>query len=409
MPELSSAAVVTVGSELVGGLRVDTNTAEVARALSRFGFSVHEAISVGDSERILADVLRRLTASYALVVTTGGLGPTHDDITRDAACAALGRAMEADPAIVKALQPAIARHGDSRSTADVLTQALVLEGAEVVLPTSGTAPGQVISTPAGQLILLPGPPSEMRPMLYRVLGRFNATVAEPRELGVTGKAESDVQHAAQRALSAFDGIVLTVLSKPGDVRLILVDDGAGERSLGQAVEAVAAELGDACYSIDGSSLAEELVSAAGTRSLTVATAESCTGGMVAAAITDVPGASAVFLGGVVSYADDVKRSALRVSNRTLGEYGAVSAEVAAEMAEGARSALGADFAVATTGIAGPDGGSADKPVGLVWFAVAGPSGTVTTARRFFGGSRESVRARATATALDLLRLAALSG
>jgi len=409
MPGLRSAAIVTVGSELVDGLRVDTNTAEVARALGRFGFSVHEAISVGDSEQILADVLRRLTASYALVVTTGGLGPTHDDITRDAACEALGRAMAADTAIVEALQPAIARHGESGSAADMLTQALVLEGAEVVLPTTGTAPGQVISTPAGHLILLPGPPSEMRPMLSRVLARFTATVAEPRELGVTGVAESDVQHAAQRALSAFHGIVLTVLSKPGDVRVILIDDGAGERTLGQAAVAVAAELADACYSLDGSSLAEELVSAASARSLTIATAESCTGGMVAAAITDVAGASAVFLGGIVSYADEIKRSALAVSGRTLAEYGAVSPQVAAEMAQGARSANGADLAVATTGIAGPDGGSADKPVGLVWFAVASPNGTVTTERRFFGGNRESVRARATATALDLLRRTALLG
>jgi len=409
MPEPRSAAIVTVGSELVDGLRVDTNTAEVARALGRFGFSVHEAISVGDSEQVLADVLRRLTASYALVVTTGGLGPTHDDITRDAACAALGRPMQTDPTIVKALQPAIARHSEPRSAADMLTQALVLEGAEVVVPTTGTAPGQVISTPAGQLILLPGPPSEMRPMLARVLVRFTATVAEPRELGVTGTAESDVQHAAQRALSAFDGIVLTVLSKPGDVRVIMIDDGAGERTLGLAAVAVAAGLGDACYSIDGSTLAQALVSAVGTRGLTLATAESCTGGMVAAAITDVAGASAVFLGGVVSYANEVKQSALRVNSATLDEFGAVSAQVATEMAEGARSALGADLAVSTTGIAGPDGGSADKPVGLVWFAVAGPNGTVTTERRFFGGSRESVRARATATALNLLRLTALQG
>jgi len=240
-----------------------------------------------------------------------------------------------------------------------------------------------------------------------VLARFTAIVAEPRELGVTGMAESDVQHAAQRALSAFDGIVLTVLSKPGDVRVILIDEGAGECGLVRAAEAVATELGDACYSIDGSSLAEKLVSTAGACGLTLATAESCTGGMIAAAITDVAGASAVFLGGVVSYANEVKRSALRVNSATLDEFGAVSAQVAAEMAEGARSALGADLAVATTGIAGPDGGSVDKPVGLVWFAVAGSNGTVTTERRFFGGTRESVRARATATALNLLRLTAL--
>lgn len=409
MPAPKSAAIVTVGSELVDGLRVDTNTAEVARALGRFGFTVREAISVGDSEEILSDVLRRLCTAYSLVVTTGGLGPTHDDVTRDAAASALGRAMSADPGIIAALQPAIARHSDSGSAADILTQALVLEGAEVVLPTTGTAPGQVISTPSGQLVLLPGPPSEMRPMLARVLNRFDAAVAEPRELGVTGLPESDVQHAAQRALAAFGGIVLTVLAKPGDVRVILIDSGAGEYALKRAAEAVAAELGDACYSTRGSSLAEELVAEAGARHLTLASAESCTGGMVAAAITDVPGSSVVFLGGVVSYSNEVKRTALGVAEQTLEEWGAVSAQVAREMAQGARTRLSADLAVATTGIAGPDGATADKPVGLVWFALASASGTMTTERRFFGGSRESVRARATSTALDLLRRAARQG
>lgn len=407
MPPVGSAAIITIGSELVDGLRVDTNTAEIARSLGRHGFVVREAISVGDSEETLADVLRRVTAAYALVVATGGLGPTHDDITRDATALALGLAMCADSSIVAALQPAIARHTDSRSGADILTQALVLEGAEVLLPTTGTAPGQVVGTPAGRLVLLPGPPPEMRPMLAQVLERYEATVAEPRELGVTGKAESDVQHAAQRALSAYPGIILTVLARPGDVRVLLIDDGAGESALDEAARAIAAELGDACYSVDGSALPQTLVAAAKARSLTLGTAESCTGGMVAAAITDVPGSSAVFNGGIVSYANDAKRALLGVRAETLAEYGAVSAEVASEMAEGGRARLGVDLAVATTGVAGPDGGTADKPVGLVWFALAGATGTSTVGRTFFGGDRNSIRARATATALDLLRLASL--
>ena len=406
MSHAGSAAIITIGSELVDGLRVDTNTAEIARALGRFGFRVTEAISVGDSEDAVADVLRRVTAEYALVITTGGLGPTHDDVTRDAAASALGIALQRDAGVAAALQPAIARHTDARSAADILTQALVLRGAELLLPTTGTAPGQIVDTPGGQLVLLPGPPSEMRPMLTRVLQRFEVSVAEPRELGVTGMAESDVQHGAQRALVAFPGTILTVLAKPGDVRVLIIDDGAGENQLDEAATAVAAELGDACYSVRGETLAETLVATAGVRGLTLATAESCTGGMVAAAITDVPGSSAMFCGGIVAYANNAKRDLLGVSADTLAAYGAVSAQVASEMAQGARDRYGVDLAVATTGIAGPGGGTVDKPVGLVWFSIASAGPTMAVERRFLGGSRDSVRSRATAAALDLLRLAA---
>ena len=400
------AAIVTIGSELVEGLRIDTNTAEIARDVSRVGFSVAEAISVGDDEVQLAATLKRLTSAYELVVVTGGLGPTHDDVTRDAASSALSLPMCADPALVAFLEPFVARHTDPRSGAQVLTQALVLEGAEVLAPVTGTAAGQVVSTPAGTLVLLPGPPREMHPMLSRVLERFSAVKATPRELGVTGMPESDVQHAAQTALAAFYAIQLTVLAKPGDCRVILLDSGAGEAALGRAADAVAREIGAACYSLDGATLAETIVREASARGVTIATAESCTGGMVAAALTDVPGASAAFLGGVVCYADAAKLRLLDVDPADLAHEGAVSQLVAEEMALGARDRFGADVCVAITGIAGPDGGSEDKPVGTVWFAVLSRVGRGTSEQfvvRWTGASREAIRARATSMALDLVR------
>jgi len=399
----ATAAVITVGSELVEGLRVDTNTAHVARRVARLGFRVTEATSVGDDVELLSSAIRRLSNANELVVVTGGLGPTHDDVTRDATSVALGIPLAADPTIESWLSEISYRHVDPASRRAVLTQALVLAGAEVLWPTTGTAPGQVVLTGMGCVVLLPGPPSEMGEMLDRALSRFDSVTAAPLELGVVGMAESDVQHAAQRALVGHPGVTLTVLAKPGDVRVVLIDSGATAHGLDQAADAVAVELGLACYSRTGETLAEATVSALLGAGLTLATAESCTGGLVSAAITDVPGSSSALLGGFVTYANEAKIELLDVPGGLLAQFGAVSEQTAIAMAEGARTRLRADIAVSVTGIAGPDGGSEDKPVGLVWFAVAAAPGTTAHERRFIRGSRASIRARATATALDLVR------
>jgi len=398
-----SAAIITVGSELTEGLRVDTNTAPVARHLQRHGFHVAEALSVGDDVEQLVSALRRLTMVHALVVTTGGLGPTHDDVTRDAAADALGVELAPDPDLMAFLSPFIDRHSEPGSADQVLSQALVLKGAHVLAPANGTAAGQVVATPAGVLVLLPGPPREMLPMLTAWLAGFPATRAEVVELGVTGLPESDVQLAAQRALSGTPGIGLTVLATPGDLRVLLLDEGAGEGVLARAGQAVCAEIGDACYSSAGETLAETLVHAASGAELTIAIAESCTGGMVCAAITDVPGASSVLLGGVVAYANAAKVDLLSVPAGLLAQYGSVSEETARAMAEGARLRFGADIAVSTTGVAGPGGATPEKPVGLVWFAVATAQGTQACMKRMAGADRYAVRSRATAVALDLVR------
>ena len=243
MPEPRSAAIVTVGSELVEGLRVDTNTAEVARDLQRYGFRVSEAVSLGDDIGTLSSALARLTSEHSLVVTTGGLGPTHDDITREAVSLALGRPLVADEALTRFLGRFLARHAEPEAADQLFKQALVLSGAEILTPSSGTAAGQVVATPAGTLVLLPGPPREMRPMLAEWLGRFSPTRAEAIDLGVVGMPESDVQIAAQRALLTSTGIGLTVLARPGDVRVLLLDEGAGEDGLAAARDAVAHAIG----------------------------------------------------------------------------------------------------------------------------------------------------------------------
>lgn len=399
-----TAAVVTVGTELVRGLAVDTNTAEIARALSGAGVDVMEAVSVADDESVLTDHLARCTALYDLVVVTGGLGPTHDDVTRQAAARALGVELVRDDSIASGLQASAVRHRDARAAEQVFRQADVLAGATVLPAVRGTAPGQIVPTGRGELVLFPGPPQEMRPMLDGLVARLSGAAAAPAVLRCAGLSESDLQVLAQDVLGQRTDIELTVLAKPGDVRVVLFDRGAGEPALAAAAAAIAERAGEACYSDDGASLAEVLLRRAGAAGLSIATAESCTGGLVGGAITAVPGSSASYLGGVVSYSNEVKTTILGVDPALIETLGAVSDAVAMAMAAGVRDLTGADLAIAVTGVAGPDGGTTAKPVGTVWFAVADAQGCRAELRRF-PGDRDGVRERAVTTALDLLRRA----
>ena len=400
----ASAAVVTVGTELVSGVAVDTNTAEIALALAGAQVEVCEAVSIGDDIGLLADTLRRLVASWDLIVVTGGLGPTHDDITRQAACEALDVPCSRDETVVERLRASVFRHIDARAREQLLVQADILQGARVIAAVKGTAPGQIVPTERGSLVLLPGPPREMRPMLRSLVAELAGDAPEPYVVRTSGMAESDVQLVASDVLDDRPDIRLTVLAKLGDVRVILFGRGATVSDLREAGEAIASRLGDSVYSTDGATLPETVLALARARGATIALAESCTGGLVAGALTDVPGASDVFIGGVVSYADSFKSAALGVPEDVLARSGAVSEEVARAMAEGVGRLSGATFACAITGIAGPGGGSPEKPVGTVWFGLLTPSGT-TAFKRSFAGDRDAVRERSTVTALDTLRRA----
>ncbi len=398
---MRTAAVLVIGSELVTGVRSDTNSTEVAAALLAAGFATDEIVARPDDEAAIAATVRRLVSAHDLVVVTGGLGPTHDDVTREAVSHALGLRLVSDPRLADRLKAVARRHRDPEAAAQVLRQADVLEGARLLEPSTGTAPGQVVSGPWGNVVMLPGPPHEMRPMLEEFL-RTVRTGTVHRLVRCVNVSESDVQVVAQRLLSAYTGIGFTVLASPALVDAVLFDEGAGEEVLDRAVAEIAGALAEDCYSTDGSTLAETVITSARDASLSIAVAESCTGGLLGGALTAVPGASEAFRGGIVSYADDVKTAALGVPDATLAAHGAVSAETARAMAEGVRERLGANIAVAVTGIAGPDGGSPSKPAGTVWFAVAGAEGSSATLRHLFGG-RDGVRTRAVVTALDLLR------
>lgn len=394
-----------VGTELVAGIRLDTNGAEVAGALAAAGYVTTRREILPDEVEVLAERIAALVDSHDVVVVTGGLGPTHDDVTREAAADALGLDLDTHSVIEARLQPVLARHRIPDAAAQVLRQAQVLRGARILMPERGTAPGQLVPTARGHLLLLPGPPHELRPMLaesLRSLGRGSR--AEPRVIGCVGIAESDAQLTAQKVLAPHPGIALTVLARPALVDVVLIDQGVTSDELDRTTSEVAEALGDACYSTEGATLAQTVVEGASACGVTISLAESCTGGLIAAALTSVPGASSVLLGSVVTYADEMKRGLLGVGEDTLRDHGAVSEQTACEMASGVRELTGADVTLAVTGIAGPAGGSSAKPVGTVWFAVA--SGTdVIPERHRFSGDRDIVRARATATGLDLLRRA----
>ncbi|MBN1192269.1 MAG: nicotinamide-nucleotide amidohydrolase family protein [Coriobacteriia bacterium] len=403
MGSAPTAAIVTVGTELTTGLRRDTNGGDIALTLSEAGYDVRMISALPDEVEVVESSLRALIGLYDILVVTGGLGPTHDDITREAAARALGRDIHRDPSLTDALERAASVHEQPKARTQMLRQADVIDGA-IVLPTAaGTAPGQLVETDRTTVILLPGPPNEMRPLLAAALeGRSRPNPAV--RLKCTDITESDAQQLVEPAIASYR-VDLTLLAAPGDIEVILYGRDGDPTDLGPAAAAARTALGDACYSDDGSTLAATVLRLAHDTGEHLSCAESCTGGLIAAAITDVPGSSEVFCGGVVAYANDAKTRLLDVPPEVLAEHGAVSEHTARAMARGALALPGATLSVATTGVAGPGGGSDSRPVGLVWFAVAHVDGRIETEERRLSGSRELIRHRATLAALNLLRRA----
>ncbi len=420
--EARTARIIAVGSELLAGVVADTNSTDIAGALTSRGVRVLGAHIVADSREDIAGALRR--SDTDLVVVTGGLGPTHDDLTREALSSSLGIPLREDAALRAGLAGLVARHSDPRSEPGILRQATVLEGAYVLQPVHGTAPGQVLHSAGCTYVLLPGPPAEMRPMLEDVVAWIVSDRPAPRMLLCRG-SESDVQVRAQKALAPFSDVDLTLVASAGEVRVML-SPSSEDSDLDAAHEALVRAFGRRCDPA-GVPLEERIVATAGAAGITVAVAESCTGGLVAARLTSVPGASGCFLGGLIAYSDELKDRVLGVPAEDLRLHGAVSGEVAEAMAAGAGRLTGSDVAVSVTGIAGPGGGSADKPVGTVWFGIAGASEAASAGQAARGpvagvaagaeddpwigtrsemhrlrGDREGVRERSVTIALRLL-------
>ena len=408
------AVVVVTGSELVRGERTDRNGPFLAAEALRHGLEPARITIVGDTPAELEAVLREGLEADACLVS-GGLGPTHDDRTVELVARAAGLELVVDEELRSEIESI------SRSVAERLrrpyadfapgvTKQATRPSSAVSIGLAGTAPGLVFQAPTGcVVVVLPGPPGELRRLWH------NALASEPmrdllgrtrppgrRVLRLFGVSESAVARALEEAGGDGDGVEATICAREFEIHIdLVVEPGAEEQ--GDALETALTErLEQWLFARDERRVEELVLSLARAQRLRLATAESCTGGLVAARFTAVPGSSESFVGGVVAYADDVKRSELGVPEDLLAEHGAVSAEVAAAMAEGARRRLGADLAVAVTGVAGPGGGTAEKPVGRVHLHAAGPDGSLERMLDL-PGEREQIRVRATVTALHLLR------
>ncbi len=404
-----TAACLAVGSELLGDHRLDSNSLTVTHALTRHGITVEEKRVAGDSVERVADAIRELFDRHDLVVVTGGLGPTADDVTRDAVAQAFGREIVLDAEVEGWIR---ARYADlGRDMPEICTtMARVVAGSQPLRNDRGSAPGILLEENGRVLAVFPGVPWEMEEMLERDLvpeiAAWNPGLAKiSRTLLLGGVVESDTEAKIRHLYGEFGREDITILASYGVLRLVLSavgDEPTAEKRL-DAMEAAFREvLDDDVAAVDIDGLSEVVLDGLKRRRETLAVAESCTGGLLSAHLTDVPGASEVFLGGVVSYSNEAKEHFIDVPHETLVEHGAVSEEVARAMAEGVRARFGSDWGAGITGIAGPTGGTEEKPVGLVHWAVAGPDG-VSAKHHVFLGDRSIVRVWSLNATLDLLR------
>lgn len=406
------AAVVATGDELVTGTAVDTNSAAIAARLLELGLRVERFVVLGDDESALASTLVDLGARCAVIVVTGGLGPTLDDVTRSAAARAMGVELQRSEECLETIKSWFASHGRPFAASNE-RQAWFPRGAEILPNPKGTAPGFACRVGGARVFALPGPPSEMTPMLEReVLPRIRREVPRPGGLAVGrfylfGLSEGVFADRSGPWMDREANPLLGVTAKLGVLSATLLATGANDRDATELLAARAAEFRgrfvDWIFGEDEPDLAFVVGRALLARGISIAIAESCTGGLVAARLTRVPGISAVFDRGYVTYSDRAKTELLGVESALLARHGAVSGEVAAAMARGAVERSGARVAVALTGIAGPDGGTTEKPVGLVWFGVHAFGATRVEERRFAVRGRDAIREFAANTAFDLLR------
>lgn len=409
-----TAAILLTGNELLRGVISDQNGAHLAASLEAHGFSVQRTLVVGDSLPDIERGLRELIASADIVVSSGGLGPTHDDRTVEALANVAGAALVLDAGVLERIdrwtdQVAV-RYGLDRAGFDAgnRKQAHVPVGA-AVLGMAGTAPGLVLPIDGSVVVVLPGVPSELRrlwadaPEHAALADIFARATPRARWLMRTyGIGESHVADIHRSAGGDPPGVETSICARSFEIEIdIRADPGHDDAGAKLAVK-MRADLGGHLFATDERPLSEIVLDLLRARGWKGATAESCTGGMVAAALTDIPGCSDAFAGGVVAYSNQLKHDLLGVPEDVLERHGAVSAESAAAMAAGARARLGADAAVSVTGIAGPGGGTDEKPVGLVYLHVSSPAGE-DVRRMDIPGSRDAVRGRAATAALQLLR------
>lgn len=401
------AEIISVGTELLLGDIVDTNAAFLSRGLAELGIGVYRRLTIGDNLERMTEAFRDALKSADLVIATGGLGPTADDITKEAAAACFGLRLNLDDGILDGIRQFFEKLG-SRMTENNVQQAYMPEGSITLENKNGTAPGCYIEKDGKIIALLPGPPHECEPMFNDVLRpllmkKQDATLVS-KTVKMCGIGESAMETHVRDMLDSRNPTVAPY-SGGTEVRLRITARAADEQEARRMIEPVKnelyARLGGYIYGEDEATLEGTVISLLKEKGLKLALAESCTGGALAARLTGVAGCSDVFLESAVTYSNDAKASRLGVNPAALAEYGAVSPETAKEMAEGIARTSGADIGLSITGIAGPGGGTDEKPVGLVYHAIYANGTCEVTETRLFG-SRDRIRARAAVKALELL-------
>ena len=410
MLETQSAEIIAIGSELLAPDRSDTNSLWLTEQLNGIGIEVRLKTIVGDDDARLEEAIRDAVKRSKVVITTGGLGPTEDDITRKVAARALGRRLVLNEDVLAEIRQKFASFGRPMPERNS-RQAMVIDGAEVLPNPNGSAPGLFIEHEGTAVALLPGPPREMKPMFEaEVRGRLSSRAGSlrvvRRVLKVAGMGESAVDEKIAPVYTKYANPQTSILFNKSEIEVQLTASGRTERDAEVLLDKLSAELesvlGHSIFSFCGESMEEVVGLRLTLGRYTLAVAESCTGGLIGERLTSVAGSSKYFIEDVVAYSNDAKTRTLGVEPMLLLEHGAVSAEVAEAMAEGVRQRANTDFGLSVTGIAGPDGGTPEKPVGLVYIALA--DDVQTEHRKFIlPGDRNLIRWRASQAALDLLR------
>jgi nicotinamide-nucleotide amidase len=405
-----TAEIIAIGSELLTPERTDTNSLWLTEKLNGVGIEVKLKTIVGDDDARLEEAIKDALRRSRVVISTGGLGPTEDDITRKIAARAMGRRLLLDERVLAGIREKFARWG--RQMPEINSrQAMVIDGADVLDNPNGSAPGMYLEHEGCAVVLLPGPPREMRPMFEsQVLARLAAKAGDVRVvrrvMRVSGLGESAVDERIAPVYSQYKNPQTTILFNRSEIEIHLTAQGKTEQEAELLLDGLAGRieerLGEAVFAFRGETMEEVIGLRLAVTGFTLAVAESCTGGLIAQRITEVPGSSVYFREGVVAYSNEAKVRLLGVPSDLIAEYGAVSAPVAEAMAEGVRERAETDFGVAVTGIAGPGGGTEDKPVGLVYIALADDAHTEHR-KLLLPGDRSLVRWRASQAALDLLR------
>jgi len=405
-----TAEIIAIGSELLTPDRTDTNSLWLTEKLNGIGIEVKLKTVVGDDDARLEEAIRDALRRSRVIITTGGLGPTEDDITRKIAARSLSRRLALNERVLEGIRAKFISFGRAMPEINA-RQAMVLEGAEVLDNPRGTAPGMFIEHEGRSVILLPGPPREMRPMFESlILPRLAAKAGDVRVvrriLRVAGMGESAVDERIAPVYMQYKNPQTTILFNKSEIEIQMTAQAKTEKDAELLLDGLAGQieerLGESIFAFRGETMEEVVGLRLAVAGFTLAVAESCTGGLVAQRITEVPGSSTYFKEGVVTYSNESKVRLLGVPSDQIAEYGAVSAPVAEAMAEGVRLRADTDFGIAVTGIAGPDGGSEEKPVGLVYIALSDDAHTEHR-KLILPGDRHLIRWRASQAALDLLR------